>query len=100
MNNWDRFNDTELPKQEYFYSKLYDAHIRNDAYERAKHVWERFKITDMGEYHDLYLRTYVLLLIDIFENFRNLCMNYILWVRSCILSDIIKICLGCYVEKD
>ena len=56
-NNWDRFNDTELPKTENFYSKLYGEHISNDEYERAKHVWVRFKIKDMGEYHDLYLRT-------------------------------------------
>jgi hypothetical protein len=76
MNNWERFNDTELPKKEDFYSKLYDEHISNDEYERAKHVWNRFKIKDMGEYHDLYLRSDVLLLTDIFENFRNLCMKY------------------------
>ena len=60
MNNWDRFKDTELPKKT-FYSKLYDENISDDEYERAKHVWDRFKIKDMGEYHDLYLRTDVLL---------------------------------------
>ena len=67
---------TELPKTEDFYSKLYDEHISNDEYERANHVWDRLNIKDMGEYHDLYLRTYVLLLTDIFENFRNVCMKY------------------------
>ena len=48
MNNWDRFNDTELPNEENFYNKLYDEHKSNDEYERAKHVWDRFKKNDMG----------------------------------------------------
>ena len=43
MNNRDRFNDTELPKKENFYSKLYDEHISHDENERAKHVWDRLK---------------------------------------------------------
>ena len=75
MDNWDKFNDTELPKQD-FYSKFYDEHISNDEYERAEHVWDIFKIKGMGEYYDLYSRTDVLLLTDIFQNFINLCMKY------------------------
>ena len=76
VNNWERFNDTELPTKEYIYSKLYDAHISDDDYERAKHVWERFRIKDMGGYRDLYLKTDVVPLTDTFENFRNLCTTY------------------------
>ena len=53
MNNWERFSDTELPSKEELYSKLYDEHISDDDYERTKHVWERFKIKYMGEYHDI-----------------------------------------------
>jgi len=75
MNAWDKFNETELPKKEDFYSKLYDEHISEDDYERARLVWNRFNLKDLGEYHDLYLRCDVLQLTDVFENFRNICLK-------------------------
>ena len=98
MNAWDKFNETELPKKEDFYSKLYDEHISEDDYERARLVWNRFNLKDLGEYHDLYLRCDVLQLTDVFENFRN--MFKILWIRPSILHDITKFCMGCHVEND
>ena len=73
---WDKFTDTELPNQEDFCSKLYDGSITDDWYERANLVGNRFKLKGMGQYHDLYLRTDVLLLTDAFGNFRHLCMKY------------------------
>ena len=44
--------------------------------ERAKMIWEHFGIRNLGQYRDLYLKTDVLLLIDVFENFRDLCLEY------------------------
>ena len=76
MNNFDRFNEEQLPSKEDFYSKLSGEHISDEDYERAKIIWKHFNLKNMGEYHDLYLTTDVLLLTDIFENFRKLCMNY------------------------
>ena len=76
MNNFYRFNEENLPSKEDFYSKLSGEHISDDDYERAKIIWKHFSLKNMGEYHDLYLTTDVLLLTDIFENFRKLCMNY------------------------
>ena len=49
------------------YNKLTGTHTSDDDYERAKHVWNHFKIKNLGEYHDLYLQTDVLLLTNVFE---------------------------------
>ncbi len=76
MNSWDRFNETKLPEKTLFFSKLNNEHISIEDYEHAQTVWNTFKISNLGEYHDLYLKTDVLLLADVFENFRNLCLDY------------------------
>ena len=55
---------------------MYDEHITDDEYERAKLVWNIFKLKDMGEHHDLCLKTDVLIVTDVFESFRSSCMKY------------------------
>ena len=76
MNSFDKFDDEQLPSKDDFYSQLSEEGISVDDYERAKIIWKHFDIKNMGEYHDLYLKTDVLLLTDIFENFRDVCMKY------------------------
>ena len=77
MTNWDKFKETKLPPWEAFYSKLNMAGVREEGYEHARRVWKEFGLKDLGEYHDLYLKTDVILLANIFEEFRKVCLkNY------------------------
>ena len=76
MDSFEKFNQKELPNKDQFYSILNDQHITDDEYDHAKKVWNTFMIKTMGEYHDLYLVSNVLLLTDVFENFRKTCMQY------------------------
>ena len=76
MDSFRRFSEKSLPRREDFYSILNDTNISESDHEHAKEVWNVFKIRDLGEYHDLYLRTDVLLLADVFESFRGTCLEY------------------------
>ena len=54
-----------------------DCGISDDDYEHAKEVWKEFGVKNLGEYHDLNLKSDVLLLAYVFEEFRNVCLeNY------------------------
>ena len=76
MDSMEKFENKELPKIEEFYSTLNEEHISDKDYNHAKEVWNAFRIKNMGEYYDLYLQSDILLLTDVFENFRNTCMQY------------------------
>ena len=76
MDSFEKFNKTELPTKEEFYSILNNEHISDEDYCHAENVWNTFKLKTMGEYHDLYLKSDILLLADVFENFRKTCLQY------------------------
>ena len=76
MDSWDRLNETRLASIDKFYSKLNGVGISEDDYKHATNVWNEFDINNLGEYHDLYLRTDVILLANVFEEFRNTCMKH------------------------
>ena len=75
MDSWDRFNETRLPSKFKFYSNLYTSGVGDGEYEQARNVWREFKIRNMGEYHDLYLKTDTILLANVFESFRSVCIE-------------------------
>ena len=72
MDSFEKFKETQLPSRESVDSKLNKTHISNSDYAQAKKVWEKFNVKNLGEYHDLFLKTDVLLLADVFETFRSL----------------------------
>ena len=76
MDSFSKFNATKLPDREEFYSQLTDEGISEDDYKHAQNVWNTFNLQNMGEYHDLYLKTDILLLTDVLENFRKNCLTY------------------------
>ena len=71
-----KFNLTELPTKDEFFSILNDQHITNREYDHARKVWETFNLKNMGEYHDLDLKSDVLLLADVFESVRKTCLQH------------------------
>ena len=71
-----KLDETSLPPKEAFDSKLNGEGITGKDYEHAQTVWKEFNIESMKDYHNLYNLSDVLLLADVFENFRNICMNH------------------------
>ena len=76
MLSWDKFNETRLPPEEAFYSNLNISNISDKDYFHTQKVWKGFDIRNMGEYHDLYLKTDVILLSNVFEAFKSTCLKH------------------------
>ena len=75
MDRWERFNNTSLPHKEAFYSELNKEDITDENYVHAQKVCRVFEIKNLGEYHNLYVQCDTLLLADVFENFRDKCIE-------------------------
>ena len=75
MDDRKRFNETLSPRKEDFYSNLNMENIKDSNHNHAKRVCKDFEIKNLGEYHDLYLQSDTLLLADVFENFRKMCLE-------------------------
>ena len=75
MDNWERFDETSLPDKESFYSSLNMENIDDIDYRHGNNVFKKFKLKNQGEYHDLYVQSNMLLLADLFENLRNMCIK-------------------------
>ncbi|XP_060072716.1 uncharacterized protein LOC132552555 [Ylistrum balloti] len=77
MDSLKRLNETALPRKVAFYSRLSGEEISDDDYEHAQTVWKEFGMKSLRDYHELYNQSDVLLLADVFENFRDVCIkNY------------------------
>ncbi|XP_050293541.1 uncharacterized protein LOC126734075 [Anthonomus grandis grandis] len=76
VNGWDSLSTTYLPSKDHFFNKLKQEPITNEDYAHAKNVWNTFQVQTLGEFSDVYLKTDVLLLSIVFENFRSLAFQY------------------------
>ena len=76
MDSSDKFHETKLPSKNEFYSILNDKNISEQQFKHAQDVWNNFNLKKIGEYRDLYLKSDILLLADVFENFRKTCSRY------------------------
>ena len=84
MDSWDRFKETELPLRSAFYSSLNSKGISDKDYSHPQSVWREFNISNMRKYHDLYLLSDTLLLANVFNEFRSICLgNYSLDPAHC-----------------
>ena len=81
----EKLRDTRLPPRELFFSSLTGDTVSESDYAHTVNVYQRFSIRTLGKYSDLYLKTDVLLLADIFENFRNSCIRELLFRSRALL---------------
>ena len=72
MDSWERFNETSLPDKGAFYSNLNMEDITDVDNRHAKRVFKNLTNKNLRDYHDLYVQSDTILLVDVFENFRNM----------------------------
>ena len=75
IDSWEKFNEHKLPPKKVFYSRLSMKGISDEDYKHAQQVWGIMEKKTLGCYHDMFLKTDVLLLADVFEKFRDTCLQ-------------------------
>lgn len=71
-----KLSETQPPPKSEIYSKLNDEDIGDGDYQHALNVWDAFNCKTIRDYHDLYLKSDLLLLADVFESFRQTCLQH------------------------
>lgn len=77
VTSYEKLKTVALPSKNDFYDVITDTMISDEDYCRAERAWDIFQCKSLGNYSDIYIQSDVLLLANIFENFRDICMkNY------------------------
>ena len=66
MDSLQKFGDQQLPPKYEFYCIMIDEVISDEQYTHAQNIWNTFNMNTMSEHHDLYLKSDILLLTDVF----------------------------------
>lgn len=96
VDSFTKFEETTIPNIEQFFNSLTESELEKEDYEKAVKTWEIFGIKSLGEYSDLYLFTDVILLAEVFETFRNLCISN---HRLDPVHVLCWLCMGCYASQ-
>ena len=99
MDDWSRFDEEQLPEKSSFYNNFNMEEISDIDYRQAEKVFNKFSIKNLEEYHDLYVQGDTLLLADVFENFRNMCIKVCLKKTGVKLELITDVDMLLRIEK-
>ena len=99
MDDWSRFDEEQLPEKSSFYNNFNMEEISDIDYRQAEKVFNKFSIKNLEEYHDLYVQGDTLLLADVFENFRNMCIKVCLKKTGVKLELITDVDMLLMIEK-
>ena len=75
IDEWEKFIETTLREKEELHGNLNMEDITDADYIHSKRVCKNFEIKNLGGHHDLFLKSDTLLLADVFENFRKMCLK-------------------------
>ena len=75
MDSQEKFDETSLSPKEDFYSELNLEGVSDEDYAHGQKVWEVFEINNFVEYHDQYVQSDTLLVVDVFGKFRDKCIE-------------------------
>ena len=75
MDSWERFSEASLPSKEDVYSNLNMEDISDIDYRHANNMFKGFKLENLRDYHDIYVQSNTLLLVDVFNNSRDMCIK-------------------------
>ena len=75
MYDWEKFSERSLPEKKHFYSHLNMEYITYADFTRAKRDSKNFEIKNLGKYHDLHFQSDTLLVADVLNIIRNMCLD-------------------------
>ena len=76
MNDWDKLALPNLTSRAEFFNSIKQEECSEGDYAHAQKMWNLFECRTMQDYMNLYLKTDVLILADVFENFRRFSLEH------------------------